>query len=88
MAPDATIFPGLDAQFRAMSWPGREYVLGTSKAASGIVAHLPAGTWKVTQFDIMAMKAATVSSAARGTFPFDSPASRAVLFHFRQIDTD
>jgi hypothetical protein len=84
MAPDAGIFPGLDPAFRAMAWPGNEYVLGTDKAAAGIVAELPAGTWTVTRFDVAARSAKTLSTTAAGRFTFDAPDSRAVLFHFKK----
>src|SRR5262249_46506484 len=40
MAPDTSIFPTLDPDFRAMAWLGREYVLGTDKARQGLVAEL------------------------------------------------
>ena len=49
MAPDASIFPNLDPSFRAMAWPGRQYVLGTDKAAQGVVAELPAGAWTIAR---------------------------------------
>ena len=84
MAPDAAIFPDLDPAFRAMAWPGREYVLGTDKAVKGIVAQLPAGTWTVTRHDVIARQSATLSKEVSGRFTFDAPESRAVLFHFRK----
>jgi hypothetical protein len=84
MAPDAGIFPDLAAEFRAMAWPGQEYVLGTTRARKGLVAHLPPGTWTVTRYDVIAKEAATVSTDAAGRFTFDAPASRAVLFHFKK----
>lgn len=83
MAPDGSAFPGLDPSFRAMAWPGREYVLGTDKAAK-VTAELPAGTWTVRRFDVIARKEVTVSEKAAGRFTFDSPDSRAGLFHFKK----
>jgi hypothetical protein len=84
MAPDGGIFPGLDADFRAMAWPGREYVLGTDKAAAGIVAELPAGTWVVKRYDAIARQEVTLSTNAAGRFTLEAPDSRAVLFHFKR----
>jgi len=84
MAPGADIFSNLDDGFRAMSWPGREYVLGTNLARTGMVAQLPAGKWTVTVYDVMAKKRTKVTGAASGRFVFDSPDSRAVLFHFKR----
>lgn len=83
MAPDATIFPNLDSAFRAMSWPGNEYVLGTDKMAE-ITAELPAGIWSIRRFNLITREALLVSPKASGKFTFTSPASRAVLFHFKQ----
>jgi hypothetical protein len=84
MAPDAAVFPGLDPAFRAMAWAGNEYVLGTDRAAKGIVAELPAGTWAVKQYDVAARKETTLADKASGKFTFDAPDSRAVLFHFKK----
>jgi hypothetical protein len=84
MASDGVIFPGLDPAFRAMAWPGREYVLGTDKRVTGIVAELPAGTWTVKRFDVIARREETLSTTAAGRFVFDAPDSRAVLFHFKR----
>ncbi|HXG12999.1 MAG TPA: DUF5060 domain-containing protein [Gemmataceae bacterium] len=84
MAPDDGIFPDLDPAFRAMAWPGREYVLGTDKASKGIVAELPAGSWTVTMHDVIARRSVVLSKDAAGRLTFDSPDSRAVLFHFKK----
>ena len=84
MAPDLSIFGNLDPGFRAMSWPGQEYVLGTNKLRKGIIANLPAGEWTVTRYDVFAHEATTLNQKASGPFQFDSPDSRAVLFHFKR----
>ncbi len=84
MLPDHSIFPGLDPAFRAMGWAGREYVLGTDAQRKGLVARLPEGEWTVTRYDVLRRERAILATAARGTFAFDAPASRAVLFHFRR----
>ncbi len=84
MAPDLSIFSNLDKGFRGLSWPRREYVLGTDKRQSDIVANLPAGTWTVRRYDIIAKQAKTLSESAHGRFTFDAPDSRAVLFHFKK----
>jgi len=86
MAPDEGIFSNLDADFRAMAWPGREYVLGTNKARAGMVAKLPAGRWTVTCFDIIRKSRRTLASTAAGEFTFESPDSRAALFHFKKVE--
>ncbi len=77
-----SIFQNIDREFRVMEWFGREYVLGTNKAYKGIRAKLPGGKWHVTCYDIMVKKQKQLSFDAAGTFTFDSPDSRAVLFHF------
>jgi hypothetical protein len=83
MAPDAGVFPNLDPAFRAMAWPGREYALGTDRAAR-VTAELPAGTWVVKRFDLIGRTEATLTEKAGGTFVLDAPDSRAVLFHFKK----
>lgn len=84
MAPGADIFPNLEKDFRAMSWSGHEYVLGTDHPQAGIVADLPDGSWTVTVYDAIAKQAKTLSAYASGRFVFDAPASRAALFHFKR----
>jgi hypothetical protein len=83
MAPGAKIFSGLDAGFRGLAWDGREYALGTN-AACEMTAELPPGEWTVEQFDVIARQGTTLSAKASGRFSFKSPASRAVLFHFKK----
>jgi len=78
------IFQNIDGEFRAMEWPGHEYVLGTNKAHKGILAKLPEGKWQVIRYDIIAKKQKQLSFGAVGTFTFDAPDSRAVLFHFKK----
>jgi hypothetical protein len=65
-----------------MAWPGYAYVLGTNKAHKGITTTLPAGTWNITRYDIINKTTKVISSEAQGKFTFDSPDSRALLFHF------
>jgi Domain of unknown function (DUF5060)/Protein of unknown function (DUF4038) len=84
MQPDLAIFGNLDAGFRAMSWPGEEYVLGTNKPRKELIANLPEGQWTVTRYEIFSHQATTLSEDAAGRFAFDSPDSRAVLFHFKK----
>lgn len=85
LEPAAGPFQNLDPEFRAMAWPGEEYVLGTNKARPGLVAELPPGRWTVRRFDAIAKEAVVLATAAQGRFQFDAPASRAVLFHFRRL---
>jgi len=84
MASDLSIFSNLDPGSRGMAWPENEYVLGTDKLHDGIVAHLPTGTWTVSQYDVIAREAKTLSNQASGDFTFTAPDSRAVLFHFKK----
>ncbi|MBN1417331.1 MAG: sulfatase-like hydrolase/transferase, partial [Planctomycetes bacterium] len=88
MAPGASIFEGLDDGFRAMAWPGNEYVLGTNRARRGIAANLPAGAWTVARHDIISEVSAVIAEKVSGRFRFDAPDSRAVLFHFKRTDID
>ncbi len=88
MAPDTSIFSNFDKRFRGLAWPEHEYVIGTSGRHAGIVANLPSGEWKVVHYDVVAMNSKVLSERASGEFRFDSPESRAVLFHFQRIDID
>jgi hypothetical protein len=85
MAPNPAIlvFPGRDPAFRVLARPGVEFALGTDKAAK-VTADLPAGTWTVRRFDLIARKEETIAEKVSGKFAFDAPDSRAVLFHFRK----
>ena len=78
------IFQNIDREFRVMEWPGHEYVLGTNKAYKSIRAKLPGGKWHVRRYDIIDKKQKQLSFGATGTFTFDAPDSRAVLFHFKK----
>jgi len=84
MAPETGIFSNLHPGFRGLAWAGHEYVLGTYKAHKRIVANLPAGTWTVKRYDIISKEEETLSETARGSFIFDAPDSRAVMFHFKR----
>jgi hypothetical protein len=84
MAPDTGIFSNLHPDFRGLAWPGHEYVLGTNKAHKQIVANLPGGTWTIKRYDIIRKNEKTLSETARGSFTFDTPDSRAVMFHFKK----
>ncbi len=84
MSPGSGIFSNLDADSRGLAWEGREYVLGTNKAHSKIVADLPQGSWTVKRYDIISKEEQTLSGNAQGRFTFDAPASRAVMFHFKK----
>jgi hypothetical protein len=85
MAPDSSIFPDLDAAFRAMAWPGREYVLGTTRAGRVTVA-LPEGKWTVRRFDVVARKEAVLERDVSGRRFYETPESRAVLYHFKKTE--
>ncbi|MBN2091378.1 DUF5060 domain-containing protein [candidate division KSB1 bacterium] len=81
-----SIFSNIHDTFRALEWPGQEYVLGTNQAQNGIIARLPAGSWQIKQFDLMKMEEKFLSGQWTDHFKFNSPDSRAVLFHFKRID--
>jgi hypothetical protein len=84
MAPETDIFSNLDSDFRGLAWPGHEYVLGTNKARKDIAANLPEGTWTIKRYDIISEKEKTLSKSASGSFMFDAPDSRAVMFHLKR----
>ncbi len=89
--PDAgdaamSIFTDAHADFRAMEWPGREYVLGTNQARRGIRANLPEGKWQVVCYDAINKRQTTVSAPVSGSFVFDAPDSRAALLHFKNMN--
>ena len=84
MSPDTGIFSNLRPTFRGLAWPGHEYVLGTNKAHKNIVANLPDGRWTIKRYDIINKKDKILSESAKGGFEFDSPGSRAVIFHFKK----
>jgi hypothetical protein len=84
MAPDTRVFDNLDNDFRTMAWPGNEYLLGTNKAKKNLIIQLPNSEWKITQYDIIAKTKSELTNSAKGKFSFDSPNSRAVLFHFKK----
>jgi hypothetical protein len=82
----SSIFSNIKDTFRVLEWPGQEYVLGTNQAQKAINAHIPAGNWQVKQFDMIMMEEKTVAERISQHFTFDSPESRAVIFHFKRID--
>ncbi len=81
-----SIFTNVRPGYRAMEWPGREYVLGTNQAQRGIRADLPEGHWRITAYDAIGKQQTLVSHEASGPFTFDAPDSRATLFHFQQVN--
>jgi hypothetical protein len=89
--PDAggkalSIFANLRPGFRAMEWPGNEYVLGTNQAQKGVQADLPAGTWRITIYEVIGKQRSVLSEEAAGRFTFDAPDSRAVLVHVQRVN--
>lgn len=86
MAPDLSIFANLDPDFRGLAWPNQEYVLGSNRARQAVVARLPAGTWRVARHDVVRKQTRQLADSATGDFTFDTPDSRAVLFHFQRTD--
>lgn len=76
-------FRNAPSGFRLLGRPGREYVLG-SNAGSTFPVDLPAGKWKIVQIDLLSRKTTTLAAAAGGRFTLKTPASRAVMTHFRK----
>ena len=81
------IFSNVHPDFRVLTRPGHEYVLGTNQARTDIRAKLPPGRWQVVRYDAIAKTRHVLSGDASETFTFDTPRSRAGLFHFRRTDT-
>ncbi len=73
-------------------WPhARDFNLTQDIAAAQVLfdcgvplIHIPAGTWTVSRDDTIAKEKVLLATDASGRFVFDSPASRAVLFHFKR----
>jgi len=80
------IFSNVPPEGRAMAWPGHEYVLGTNRASRRVSVALPEGQWQVTRHDALGKQTEILSPAASGTFTFEVPGSRAVLFHFKKMN--
>lgn len=80
----SSIFGNTDAGYRVLQESGNEIVLGTDVARAGVTATLPAGTWQVKGFDVIAKSETLLSSTASGTYVFNAPASRANFFHFKK----
>jgi hypothetical protein len=83
LAPDSSIFRDLDPSFRAMAWSRSEYVLGTNRAAK-VTAVLPEGKWTVRRFDVIERKEEVLGTSFTGPQTYETPASRAVLYHFKK----
>ena len=79
------IFTHVAPTFRVLAWPQREYVLGTNAARKDVRATLPSGLWRITRYDAIARTATVLADDASGVFTFNTPNSRAVLFHFQRV---
>jgi len=80
------IFANVHPDFRAMAWPGREYVLGTNRPRTGVQVKLPPGRWQVTCYDAIAKNRKRLERDVSGAFTFDTPDTRAAFVHFKRID--
>ena len=80
------IFANVYPDFRVLSRPGQEYVLGTNRARKDIQVRLPTGRWQVTCYDAITESRETLAESMSGAFTFDVPNSRAALLHFKRID--
>jgi uncharacterized sulfatase len=79
-------FHPVDPQFRLLGLDGQEYVLGSNRAGTDLAVVLPQGRWRVVQVDLLAQTTRVLRPSAAGRFVFDTPASRAVLTHFRRLE--
>ena len=79
-----SIFDNIHQDFRALEWFGHEYVLGTNKKHQDIRARLPEGQWRISCYDVIGKTQRILASRATGTFNFDAPDSRAVMFHLKK----
>lgn len=81
------VFANVHPDFRVLEWPGHEYVLGANRGSlvPRAQAHLPPGRWRVTCYDVVG-KQKRLDTIVDGTFAFGVPDSRAVLFHFENLD--
>ncbi|MHC4517816.1 MAG: apiosidase-like domain-containing protein, partial [Planctomycetota bacterium] len=80
------IFANVHPDSRVLAWPGREYVLGTNRARTGVRAKLPTGRWQVTCYDAIAKSHKHLGRNASDTFVFDAPKSRAAFVHFKRVN--
>jgi len=81
----SAIFRDIIDSFRALIWPGHEYILGSNQAKKDVLARLPDGTWRVRQYDIISKTEKELAASASGSFRFDVPDSRAVITHIIRI---
>lgn len=79
------LFRNAPATFRVLGTPGKEYVLGSNRAAKFTV-DLPKGAWKIVQLDLLKNTTRVISRHAAGRVTVSTPASRAVVTHFRRLD--
>jgi hypothetical protein len=81
-----SIFRDVHEGFRALEWRGREYLLGTNRAWPRVSVRLPEGNWQIRRYDVLEKVSETLTNQASGTFEFEVPHSRAVLFHVQRVD--
>ncbi len=80
------IFQHVEYDYRLLSNGKEEYLLGASGPKSGLVAHLPEGSWEVRFLDVVNKKHSLLEKGVSGEYVFDLPDSRAILMHFKRID--
>lgn len=76
-----SIFENVPEDFRALEWPGREYVLGTNHAHRGIRVRLQPGRWTIVRYDACSRKREVLAEDKETESRLDAPSSRAVFFH-------
>jgi hypothetical protein len=83
----SSIFFNTNPEFRVLEWENNEYVLASNQTHNNVVAHLPDGEWKITQYDFIAKGKKVLAESATGRFAFNLPASRAVIVHVKKINS-
>ena len=81
---NVSIFGGLDTRYRILAWENNEYLIAGSSSKRDLKAMLPEGGWTIKSYDLITMKEKIIAKNATGTFIFDFPDSRAVMFHIKK----
>jgi len=77
-------FENVHPDFRALAWPGHEYVLGTNRPWTAIRVSPGPGRWELWCYDLLAKRRRLVAGGISGSVSFDAPRSRAALFHLKK----
>ncbi len=80
----AGIFFEMDKEFRVMAYGNSEYIRGSNRSKTGILAFLPKGKWTVVQYDFINKTTKVLDESASGQFTFSVPESRAAATLFKR----